>query len=160
MVNICVIFRGPRGEADLFHPLLFLVCSRALFRSRTCLTVFLPLLNLHYIFFTIFFSSFLNQFHNYSLIMGIILLFFFYWDVNVVIVIVTPLSNRIFVLQPQCKRFSIYLTSCYIHVGATNNLQVQTVLSVIYYFTNSSCNIADIIWIIIYVRKDKKLIHA
>lgn len=45
MVNICVICRGPRGEADLFHPLLFLVCSRALFRSRTksCLTVFLPL---------------------------------------------------------------------------------------------------------------------
>lgn len=64
------------------------------------------------------------------------------------------------VLQPQCKRFSIYLTSCYIHVGATNNLQVQTVLSVIYYFTNSSCNIADIIWIIIYVTKDQKLIHA
>lgn len=79
------------------------------------------------------------------------------------IVLVTPFFKSDFfyqVLQPQCKSVSIYLASCYIHVGATNNLQVQTVLSVIYYFTNSSCNIADIISIIIYVTKDKNLIHA
>lgn len=95
--------------------------------------------------------------------MGIILLFFFLLRCQRCDSYCNSFVKSDFffqVLQPQCKRFSIYLTSCYIHVGATNNLQVQTVLSVIYYFTNSSCNIADIIWIIIYVRKDKKLIHA
>lgn len=63
MVNICVIFQGPRGEADLFHPLLFLVCSRALFRSRTCLTVFLSLfefaLHIFYIFLAPFSINFI-----------------------------------------------------------------------------------------------------
>lgn len=57
----------------------------------------------------------------------------------------------------QSKRCSIYLASSYIHVCATHNLLVQTVLSDIYYFSNNSCNIADIIWIKIYARKDKNI---
>lgn len=55
---------------------------------------------------------------------------------DVLIDLVTPL---------QSKRCSIYLASSYIHVCATHNLLVQTVLSDIYYFSNNSCNIADII---------------